>query len=310
MDHFRFRPQLEGMEDRVTPSITPADVFGAIDHVQFTAEVLWTLYKNRTAPKNVYEGPFWASVLPVMAQESRHAGGVLNQYGNQLISEATADTRLVPLFAPIYGRLAALETQAEVNAHYAGVFAVVFGAPESEVLPPSPPPPASPPPAPFPGATTPDTSAPFPRAPFPDNPQPSSPPTPPPPTPPPLDDSGMSDTMPPLNAPEWRTTASGLQIWDVTVGQGTVVRPGDSVKVHYTGWLTDGTVFDSSRARGEPAKFSLDAVIEGWREGIPGMQPGGIRRLVIPPELGYGQTGTFTIPPNSTLVFEVKLLEV
>jgi len=117
---------------------------------------------------------------------------------------------------------------------------------------------------------------------------------------------------PDLKAKEWKKQKSGLEIWDVSVGKGAAVKPGDTVKVHYTGWLTDekGTIFDSSVKRGEPIEFGLDMVIKGWQEGIPGMKPGGVRRLKIPPELAYGKRGAGrAVPPDATLVFEVELLE-
>jgi FKBP-type peptidyl-prolyl cis-trans isomerase len=119
-------------------------------------------------------------------------------------------------------------------------------------------------------------------------------------------------TRPPLDAKEWKKQESGLEIWDVKEGEGEAVAPGGTVTVHYTGWLTDdrATQFDSSVDRQEPATFPLSGVIKGWQEGIPGMKPGGIRRLKIPPELAYGPKGRPGIPPNATLVFEVELLEV
>ena len=107
------------------------------------------------------------------------------------------------------------------------------------------------------------------------------------------------------------TTASGLQYDDLRVGQGAAARSGSDVVVHYTGWLTDGTKFDSSRDRNEPFGFALGQgnVIAGWEEGVAGMRVGGLRRLVIPPSLGYGEWGAGdVIPPNATLVFEVELL--
>jgi FKBP-type peptidyl-prolyl cis-trans isomerase FkpA len=107
------------------------------------------------------------------------------------------------------------------------------------------------------------------------------------------------------------TTASGLQYDDLRVGQGAVARFGSDVVVHYTGWLTDGTKFDSSRDRNEPFGFALGQgnVIAGWEEGVAGMRVGGLRKLTIPPALGYGEWGAGdVIPPNSTLVFEVELL--
>ena len=100
---------------------------------------------------------------------------------------------------------------------------------------------------------------------------------------------------------------------DTKVGTGDEAVTGKSVSVHYTGWLTDGTKFDSSKDRKEPFSFQLGAgqVIKGWDQGVAGMKVGGIRKLTIPPELGYGARGAGgLIPPNATLVFEVELLDV
>lgn len=107
-------------------------------------------------------------------------------------------------------------------------------------------------------------------------------------------------------------TGSGLYREDVTPGTGAVAESGNTVTVHYTGWLPDGTEFDSSRG-GAPFQFGLGQgqVIPGWDEGVQGMQVGGVRRLVIPSELAYGDTGAGgVIPPGATLVFEVELLGV
>lgn len=109
------------------------------------------------------------------------------------------------------------------------------------------------------------------------------------------------------------TTATGLVIEDLGVGAGDAAAAGRSVTVHYTDWLADGTKFDSSRDRGEPFVFPLGArhVIAGWDEGVQGMRVGGVRRLTIPPALGYGARGAGgVIPPHATLVFEVELLGV
>ncbi len=109
------------------------------------------------------------------------------------------------------------------------------------------------------------------------------------------------------------TTKSGLVYEDLKVGTGAEAKPGMMVKVHYTGWLTDGTKFDSSVDRGQPFVFSLGAgqVIKGWDEGVAGMKVGGKRKLTIPPELGYGRAGAGgVIPPNATLIFDVELLDV
>jgi FKBP-type peptidyl-prolyl cis-trans isomerase len=109
------------------------------------------------------------------------------------------------------------------------------------------------------------------------------------------------------------TTPSGLKYWDLKKGSGAVAKAGDSVQVHYTGWLTEGKKFDSSVDRGSPFGFKLGAgmVIRGWDEGVAGMKVGGKRQLHIPAELGYGARGAGdAIPPNAELIFDVELLGV
>lgn len=109
------------------------------------------------------------------------------------------------------------------------------------------------------------------------------------------------------------TTPSGLQYEEVRAGTGATARAGQDVAVHYTGWLLDGSKFDSSHDRGQPFRFGLGAgqVIAGWDEGVEGMQVGGLRKLTIPPRLGYGEFGAGgVIPPNATLVFEVELIDL
>jgi FKBP-type peptidyl-prolyl cis-trans isomerase len=109
------------------------------------------------------------------------------------------------------------------------------------------------------------------------------------------------------------TTVSGLRYVDLVAGTGPVPAAGATVRVHYTGWLEDGTKFDSSLDRGEPLAFPIGRgrVIKGWDEGVGTMQVGGKRRLIIPAPLGYGARGAGgVIPPGATLVFEVELLGV
>lgn len=116
-----------------------------------------------------------------------------------------------------------------------------------------------------------------------------------------------------VNDPELTTTPSGLKYKDLAPGTGDEARKGKVAVVHYTGWLVDGTKFDSSLDRGQPFEFPIGGgrVIKGWDEGVARMKGGGKRRLVIPPELGYGASGAgAVIPPDATLIFEVELLQV
>ena len=122
------------------------------------------------------------------------------------------------------------------------------------------------------------------------------------------DDFSQGATQKPIKLPD------GLQYVDITVGSGDVVLSGAKVQVQYTGWLSNGTKFDSSRDSGQPFEVTLGQgqVIPGWDEGIPGMKVGGKRRLVIPPALAYGANPPqgAPIPPNATLVFDVEVLQI
>ena len=112
---------------------------------------------------------------------------------------------------------------------------------------------------------------------------------------------------------DYTTTDSGLKIRDIDCGDGDEAQRGDTLEVHYEGRLEDGRKFDASRDHGSTFEFQLGAgmVIAGWDEGLVGMKVGGKRELIIPPELGYGETGSPpAIPPNATLVFEVELVSI
>ena len=107
------------------------------------------------------------------------------------------------------------------------------------------------------------------------------------------------------------TTASGLTYFDIKEGDGATPETSDRVEVHYTGWLLDGTKFDSSVDRGTPSTFGLTQVIKGWTEGLSTMKVGGKRKLIIPSDIAYGASGRPpTIPPNAPLVFDVELLAI
>lgn len=124
--------------------------------------------------------------------------------------------------------------------------------------------------------------------------------------------SNPNSGPPPVNGTPGQLPG-GLQYIDVVIGSGDEARPGQNVSVHYTGWLTTGQKFDSSRDRGQPFTFQLGGgqVIQGWDQGVAGMRVGGQRRLTIPPTMGYGASGAGgVIPPNATLIFDVELLGV
>lgn len=116
-----------------------------------------------------------------------------------------------------------------------------------------------------------------------------------------------------IDLPRMSRSPTGLYFEDLEQGSGELAEAGRDVVVHYTGWLPSGQEFDSSHDRGEPYVFLLGTgdVIQGWHEGVAGMKVGGRRKLVIPPELAYGEAGRpGAIPPNATLVFDVELLDV
>jgi hypothetical protein len=128
-----------------------------------------------------------------------------------------------------------------------------------------------------------------------------------------VDDFHAGDGLTPITLPD------GLKVIDLKTGTGAVAHTGDTVTVQYTGWFTDGTVFDSSRTRNQPFTFNIgqNQVIPGWDEGVPGMAAGGQRKLIIPSALAYGpqgqqdpNTGATIIPPDATLVFEIELISV
>ena len=121
--------------------------------------------------------------------------------------------------------------------------------------------------------------------------------------------------MPALDSKEWKPVKGqeGLQFWDAVEGKGEACTAGAVVKIHYTGWTTDGNLFDTSKktATSAPATFPLKKLIKGWQDGFPGMKPGGTRRLYIPWTMAYGAEGSPPdIPAKADLVFEIELISV
>jgi FKBP-type peptidyl-prolyl cis-trans isomerase len=121
----------------------------------------------------------------------------------------------------------------------------------------------------------------------------------------------MAKSLPPVDAPEYKDFGKGLKVLDVVDGAGDPCPDGATITIHYAGWLVpNGSMFDSTYLRkSPPATFGLSGLIKGWQLGIPGMKPGGIRRLIIPSALGYGPQGSGAIPGGATLCFEIKLIE-
>ena len=122
----------------------------------------------------------------------------------------------------------------------------------------------------------------------------------------------MNDTTDTTGDESSATESDELIIEDLTEGTGAEAKEGDTVEVHYVGTLVDGTKFDSSRDRGETFSFTIGQgyVIAGWEEGVPGMKVGGLRKLTIPSDMGYGDYGTGPIPGGATLIFEVELVSI
>lgn len=277
MDPLRFRPIVVGLEDRVTPAGDLAAATQAIDaFTQFKPAMDW-LYLNQDSATVFRARANLATAMVNVVQASVSTIGLLASTRTDLQVQQAQDPSNASAFAPYVDRMTAGIGLVYGMGMSALKMGSEFGAPASAFVPP----------------------------------------TPPPPQPPPVDssDAGMTDTIPDINAPNFVESASGLKSRDVRVGEGTPVGPNDTITVQYTGWLTNGTVFDSSRpslsprgASSTPLTSPLSGLIRGWQEGVPGMRPGGIRQLVIPSELAYGAAGSGSVPPNADLVFEIKMI--
>ena len=313
-----FYPRFDALEDRHVPSVSPAEAFAALTRVSATTAEVRELADTLGAPRTTREFQFIAGHFRALADQSRADGAVLGEYLFELQSQIAANPALTTTFGPFAGGIGHAVFEASIDAAYAEVFALGFGA--SPRLPPPPPPfvetpPNFGPPAPTTG-TTPATTG---GAVTPTD-------TATPPTTPTTDNAttggttpggGTGTATPPASTlpfsladPNFETRASGVKVWDVTPGSGTAVRVGDQVTLNYTGYLTDGTKFDSSFDRNQPLQATLSTanLIPGFVEGVTGLQPGGVRRVFIPAALGYGSQARTGIPANSDLVFEITLV--
>lgn len=272
MRSYRFRPVIEPLETRLTP---------AINGDLFTAAVETSV--NLAFVKFVDDSHKWISdpnlsfqvqsTTQAIFAQSALAIETFEQAKGSLQEDMAANPSRAAVDFPMIAAISAFESIAQANYSFAQSIASLNKI--DLTLPPPLFPPISPPPAP----NTPN-------------------------------DSGMVNTMPNVNDPNWVTGANGLKTWDVVVGTGTPVAAGNSITVFYTGWLaSNGTKFDSRRSPAAPANFKLTNLIQGWQQGVPGMKPGGIRRLFVPAALGYGAAGSPpNVPANADLVFEIKLV--
>jgi hypothetical protein len=290
MDPFTFRPVLDGLEDRHVPStVTPQQVFVAYQTTVASTDILHgildTLSLGRTAQgiQNVQR------LLPAIVSGSQTNAAVLNAFLGDIRAQLAANPSQAGTLDPLAAKVQNAIVQAEVNGAYASFLEPGFG-----ISPPPPPPP--PPPT--------DTPPNFGTVPT---------------TPPGITTTNPAGSTLPfsLSDPSWQNLASGVRTWDVTPGTGATAQAGHQVSFTYTGYLLNGTVFDSTAANGgKPLTAVLSTqgsggvtgLIEGMVNGIQGMQVGGTRRIQIPADQGYGAAGNGSVPPNAELVFEVNLV--
>ncbi len=278
----RFRLSLTPLEDRTVPSVSPQQLAGAIAQTNAAQEHLDQLIEKQVQNFNVFMVADLRTSLRKVTTDSLESARILAEYQNDVDVLAQSDSSLGGLFSHI----AELRYTAGVNAVYATRLTTAVGGvaitgvtdpiPAGDAIPPTPPPaPPAPPAPPPPDVTT---------------------------------NAGTTGKLPDITASTFRDLGTGVKVQDVAVGQGAAVTDGQDVNVFYTGFLKDGTVFDGNRDRGATT-FNTNGVIQGFKQGLIGMQPGGVRNISIPAALGYGAAGSPpSIPPNSDLVFEVKLL--
>jgi peptidylprolyl isomerase len=281
MDPRPFRPSVDGLETRLVPSADPTEVVAAYTRTVGTADNLYELGTTLERGRTSRSISFLATMLPQAALQSRTDAVTLNQYRTEIQSAVAANPALGASLQQFIMQLAGAEAQATLNSGYADLYAIGFGG-----TPISPPPPPPPPPG--------DGDNPI----FgPDSSGGSTSPPPPP----------AASTLPfSLTDSNFRTLSDGVRVWDTVVGGGTAITTGSQFTATYTGYLTNGTVFDSGTLPN--TTLNTSNLIPGFVSGLNGMQVGGTRRIVIPAALAYGSAGRTGIPPNSDLVFEVTLV--
>ncbi len=283
MNQSKFRPTVERLDDRQVPSVSPAQVVAAYTDTEQTAQELEKFASTVGEPRTTAEISYIASQYPLISTQSQADEAVLSEFAGDFRTELAQNPSLVPYYGKFAGGIGYAVYQALLNADYAEVYAIGFGATP-------PPPPASPPPPP--GDTGPNLGN---NVPLP---------------------AGTSDSNPAgstlpfsLGDPSWVNLSSGVRILDQTVGTGPQLAEGDTINADYIGYLTNGTVFDSSTKSGAlTSTLSTSSYIEGVVNGMIGMQAGGVRLIDIPATQGYGSAGSGTaVPANAELIFQITL---
>lgn len=264
MDPRPFRPDVDGLESRLVPSVAPAEVVAAYTRTQIARDQLYDLGTHLEKPRTTQVVSLLSTRLPQLAQASRIDQTTLTTYRAELQAAITANPGVVtPALQQFLMQLAGAQAQATLNGVYADFYGVSFGG--TPIVPPPPPPPTD-------GGTVFGPSA----LPF-----------------------SLSD-------PNFVAKSNGVKVWDVTAGNGTAITTGSTFTAKYTGYLTNGTVFDSGTLN--QTVLSTSNLIPGFVSGLDGMKVGGTRRIFIPSALAYGGQTKPGIPANSDLVFEVQLL--
>jgi hypothetical protein len=264
MDPRPFRPEIDGLESRLVPSVAPAEVVAAYTRTVMARDELLDLGTHLEKPRTSQHIGFLATHLPQVASASRIDTATLQAYRAELLADVTADpAALTPALQQFLQQLAGAQVQATLNGVLADFYGIGFGG--------------RPIAGPGPTFGT-DGGTVF----------------------------GPSALPFSLSDPNFVAKSNGVKVWDVTAGNGAAITTGSTFTAKYTGYLTNGTVFDSGTLN--QTVLSTANLIPGFVTGLDGLKVGGTRRIFIPSAQGYGGQTKPGIPPNSDLVFEVQLL--